>query len=209
MKLLSRTVVIFSISALMALGALAQTDTSAGSTDTSTDQSMSQSNAQTSAGQAMNLNSSDIRQVQSKLKDKGYKVGKADGIMGPKTQAALRKFQHDQGQPVTGTADTQTLAALGLQNMAGKQAAGEAAEEAKEKTNEQAGKVVEKQPSSKSEQPGQAGMSTPTGRPSEAPGMAGSSDSNVQSGQSSSSDQSSQSSDTNPQSDSSSDSSSS
>lgn len=37
-----------------------------------------------------------------------------DGKSGPRTRDAIRAFQHDAGLPITGTADPQTLAALGL-----------------------------------------------------------------------------------------------
>lgn len=41
-------------------------------------------------------------------------VGQADGKMGPKTQAALKEFQQQQGLQATGRLDAQTLAALGM-----------------------------------------------------------------------------------------------
>jgi len=39
---------------------------------------------------------------------------KADGVVGPKTRRALKRFQRANGLPVTGRADDATLAALGL-----------------------------------------------------------------------------------------------
>jgi peptidoglycan hydrolase-like protein with peptidoglycan-binding domain len=39
---------------------------------------------------------------------------KADGVIGPKTRRALRRFQRTNGLRVTGRADEATLAALGL-----------------------------------------------------------------------------------------------
>jgi len=56
---------------------------------------------------------SDVRSAQQALKDDGYNVGPIDGKMGPKTAAALRKFQKDHGIQATGRLDSQTLAALG------------------------------------------------------------------------------------------------
>jgi peptidoglycan hydrolase-like protein with peptidoglycan-binding domain len=38
----------------------------------------------------------------------------ADGIMGPKTQAALKEFQEKQGIQASGQLDQKTLAALGV-----------------------------------------------------------------------------------------------
>ncbi len=54
-----------------------------------------------------------IRQVQQQLSQKGHDVS-ADGMMGPKTQAALKKFQKQEGLQATGQLDQQTLTALGV-----------------------------------------------------------------------------------------------
>lgn len=54
-----------------------------------------------------------IRQVQQQLSQKGHDVS-ADGMMGPKTQAALKKFQKQEGLQATGKLDQQTLTALGI-----------------------------------------------------------------------------------------------
>lgn len=56
-----------------------------------------------------------VKQVQEKLSQQGYEVGPVDGIFGPKTQQALRKFQEDKGVQPTGQIDEQTMAALGIQ----------------------------------------------------------------------------------------------
>lgn len=56
-----------------------------------------------------------VKQVQEKLSEQGYDVGPVDGIFGPKTQQALRKFQQDKGVQPTGQIDSQTMAALGIQ----------------------------------------------------------------------------------------------
>jgi hypothetical protein len=56
---------------------------------------------------------SDVRSAQQALKDAGYDVGPIDGKMGPKTAAALRKFQKDHGIQASGRLDSRTLAALG------------------------------------------------------------------------------------------------
>jgi peptidoglycan hydrolase-like protein with peptidoglycan-binding domain len=55
-----------------------------------------------------------IKQVQEKLSQQGQSPGKADGILGPKTQAALKEFQQQNGLQPSGEADQQTLAALQL-----------------------------------------------------------------------------------------------
>ena len=54
-----------------------------------------------------------IKAVQQALNKAGYGV-KVDGKMGPETQSALMKFQKDKGLKVTGRADAQTTAKLGV-----------------------------------------------------------------------------------------------
>jgi hypothetical protein len=49
-----------------------------------------------------------VREAQIALRDAGYEPGRIDGVMGSKTQAALRKFQASQGIPQTGRLDTST-----------------------------------------------------------------------------------------------------
>jgi hypothetical protein len=55
-----------------------------------------------------------ITQVQSKLSDLGYVVGSIDGLFGPKTRAAIVKFQKDSELAPNGTIDKDTLLQLGL-----------------------------------------------------------------------------------------------
>lgn len=55
-----------------------------------------------------------VRDVQRTLGAKGYDAGAPDGVYGPGTEQALRKFQRDQRLNSTGQIDVQTLAALGL-----------------------------------------------------------------------------------------------
>ena len=49
-----------------------------------------------------------IRQAQIALRDAGFEPGRIDGVMGPRTQAALRQFQAAQGLPQTGSLDGDT-----------------------------------------------------------------------------------------------------
>jgi peptidoglycan hydrolase-like protein with peptidoglycan-binding domain len=44
----------------------------------------------------------DVRRVQEALKDKGHDPGAIDGVMGPRTQQALRAFQSAQNIQATG-----------------------------------------------------------------------------------------------------------
>jgi hypothetical protein len=55
-----------------------------------------------------------IQQAQQRLQALGYQVGTADGAVGAKTLAALKKFQTDHRLPVTGTLDQTTLDALDM-----------------------------------------------------------------------------------------------
>jgi len=56
-----------------------------------------------------------IRAVQEKLNAEGYNVGKADGIWGPRSAAALRKYQQDKGLKATGRLDQETAKGLELE----------------------------------------------------------------------------------------------
>lgn len=67
-----------------------------------------------------------VQGAQERLLALGYQPGAADGVMGPKAIAALKKFQSDHSLPVTGRLDRKTLDAL---------SAGSAEAVAKSKTN--------------------------------------------------------------------------
>lgn len=55
-----------------------------------------------------------VKSAQSALNAQGYSAGTEDGVAGPNTQAAIRKFQADKGLAQTGMLDAPTKAALGL-----------------------------------------------------------------------------------------------
>jgi photosystem II stability/assembly factor-like uncharacterized protein len=55
-----------------------------------------------------------VKRAQEALNAAGYDVGVPDGAAGTRTVAALRRFQTDQGIPVSGKLDDATLSALGL-----------------------------------------------------------------------------------------------
>lgn len=55
-----------------------------------------------------------VREVQQALNDKGFNPGPIDGKWGPRTQAALTKFQNSEGISASRRLDEQTLAALGV-----------------------------------------------------------------------------------------------
>ena len=57
---------------------------------------------------------SEVRQIQTKLKNWGYYTGAVDGIYGSKTEAAVKYFQRKNGLTVDGIAGKKTLAAMGI-----------------------------------------------------------------------------------------------
>ena len=58
--------------------------------------------------------SSVAAEAQSVLASYGYYEGSIDGILGPRSRAAIRSWQMDQGLVVTGGLDSPTLQTLGL-----------------------------------------------------------------------------------------------
>lgn len=63
---------------------------------------------------ATGLTTSQIRTVQTKLKNWGYYTGSVDGIYGSKTRAAVVKFQKNNGLVADGIVGSKTAAALGM-----------------------------------------------------------------------------------------------
>lgn len=55
-----------------------------------------------------------VRAAQKKLNDGGYKAGTPDGKVGPRTNAAVRKFQADNNLEQTGNLDESTLSHLNV-----------------------------------------------------------------------------------------------
>ena len=60
-----------------------------------------------------------VRLAQEALERAGYEIGVADGQLGPRTVAAIKRFQTDRYLPVTGQLDEATVGALGVVNKAG------------------------------------------------------------------------------------------
>lgn len=59
---------------------------------------------------------SEVRTIQTKLKNWGYYSGSVDGVYGSKTLVAVKKFQKKNGLTADGIAGTETLHALGIYN---------------------------------------------------------------------------------------------
>lgn len=94
-----------------------------------------------------------IRQVQEKLNEQGYQAGAADGIWGPKTKAAIEKFQQAKGITGDGDINPQTLAALGVDSEAETMTGG-AGEGAQESGGAETGAVEQQSGDGQGRQPG-------------------------------------------------------
>jgi peptidoglycan hydrolase-like protein with peptidoglycan-binding domain len=77
-----------------------------------------QSRSASAGGQSQTGGDERIKQVQQTLKDQGHDAGPVDGVMGPKTQAALKEFQSAKGLKDSGQLDRETMAALGVSGSA-------------------------------------------------------------------------------------------
>ncbi len=55
-----------------------------------------------------------VRKAQQHLKSRGYQPGTSDGLMGPQTISALRRYQSANGLTVTGKVDSDTLDSRGI-----------------------------------------------------------------------------------------------
>ena len=128
-----RTIVAATSAALFSLGAIAagddkqkqsqgstpeksaQTQSSgAASGSSSTPAATEKSSGAAASGATSQAQSSDlVKQAQQKLSQAGHKV-QADGVMGPKTEAALKEFQQAKGIEASGELNKDTLAALGV-----------------------------------------------------------------------------------------------
>ena len=61
-----------------------------------------------------NMSAQNVRKIQEALRDKGYNPGPVDGIMGDRTEEALRNFQQANNLPATGLMDSKTAEKLGV-----------------------------------------------------------------------------------------------
>lgn len=63
---------------------------------------------------AQRLGGSGVRRIQRALDKEGFHAGRADGIYGSETRAALREFQNSKGIQGNGQINQQTLSDLGV-----------------------------------------------------------------------------------------------
>ncbi len=103
------------ITSLAVPAAMAQTNTSAGQTNSSQGQmNNSQGMQQQGTINPEQLNTQQVRQIQTALKKQGFDTGKADGKWGKETENAINKFQQQKNLQGNGQLDQQTLSALGV-----------------------------------------------------------------------------------------------
>jgi peptidoglycan hydrolase-like protein with peptidoglycan-binding domain len=57
--------------------------------------------------------SAKVRTAQQALADKGFNPGPVDGLMGPRTRAAVQDFQRKEGLEASGQLDMKTMSRLG------------------------------------------------------------------------------------------------
>jgi peptidoglycan hydrolase-like protein with peptidoglycan-binding domain len=75
----------------------------------------SSSSAQAASGwQSSQLTPDMVRQVQQNLSQAGTYKGRADGVWGPQTEAAVRDYQQQHNLNATGQLDQPTLSAMNL-----------------------------------------------------------------------------------------------
>jgi len=95
-----------------------QSGTSSSEPSDSSSQSNQAGQSSSSSGQSNQVSANDARQsiknVQVKLKQGGYYRGRVDGVWGPRSAAALKKFQQAQSLQASGTMDQQTAQKMGL-----------------------------------------------------------------------------------------------
>lgn len=66
------------------------------------------------SGASVSISTEEIKQIQLALKEQGHDPGPADGILGSKTQQALKSYQQSKGLQATGRLDAETKMQLGL-----------------------------------------------------------------------------------------------
>ncbi len=71
--------------------------------------------AVSAAAAVQELTSEEIKAIQLRLTERGFYSGTADGVMGPETVSALRRFQEKNGLDDSGEPDERTLEKLGLE----------------------------------------------------------------------------------------------
>lgn len=87
-----------------------------GKSGSTTDRGSSGMSSSSGTATSHRASSSNVKEVQQALKDKGYDPGPIDGRMGAKTKEALKSFQSASNLSATGTLNSQTAEKLGVQS---------------------------------------------------------------------------------------------
>lgn len=81
---------------------------------TSTTSNSTSSKSSSAKNSKSSTSKSTIKKVQKALNGLGYSCGKADGVAGKKTKAAVKKYQKDHGLTVDGKIGNEVIKALGI-----------------------------------------------------------------------------------------------
>ena len=92
-----------------------------------------------------------VRGIQQALKDQGEDV-QVDGVWGPETQAALGKYQQQEGIDAQGQINMETLSSLEVEDEQGSQQAAAPSEEMPSESEQQAAAPSEEMPSETEQQ---------------------------------------------------------
>jgi len=109
-RLRTLPIVFATVTALTATFTLSLAGTSLGAAGNQ-DQSSSSAVLSTGTGYGAERGSRPVRQLQRHLRSDGYYAGPVDGLYGPRTAAAVRKFQRANGLVADGVAGPQTVSA--------------------------------------------------------------------------------------------------
>ena len=101
-----------------AAGDYGSSSSGSGSVQSGSTGSGAMSSGSASGSAQMKSDSETIRQAQQQLSQQGHQVS-ADGVMGPQTRSALKKFQREKGLQASGSLDQSTLTALGIDQSGG------------------------------------------------------------------------------------------
>ncbi|WP_200347347.1 peptidoglycan-binding domain-containing protein, partial [Halochromatium glycolicum] len=72
------------------------------------------SHAGTAPAQALTVTSETVEALQAASRAQGFNPGPIDGLLGPRTTAAIKDFQRDRGLRVTGKLDAELAQQLGI-----------------------------------------------------------------------------------------------
>jgi peptidoglycan hydrolase-like protein with peptidoglycan-binding domain len=103
----------------LAIATIAAVSLLAGATLPAAAQQPSQGQQNLDMDAVPNLDQEGIKKVQDALNKKGFDSGPVDGVVGPKTREAVRRFQDSYGIKASGQIDNQTLYGLGQYALAG------------------------------------------------------------------------------------------